>query len=89
MGPYGDSYGGTPRRGLKLWPILIFGIYLAYYWFSHQDTTSYTGRKQLIDTSPQQEAALGLQSYQEILSQSQGRHDRADAADRCARSRSA
>ena len=71
MGPYGDSYGGAPRRGLKLWPILIFGVYLAYYWISHQDTTSYTGRKQLIDTSPQQEAALGLQSYQEILSQSQ------------------
>lgn len=71
MGPYGDSYGGAPRRGLKLWPILIFGVYLAYYWISHQDTTSYTGRKQLIDTTPQQEAALGLQSYQEILSQSQ------------------
>lgn len=72
MGPYGDSSsGGMPRRGLKLWPILLFGVYLAYYWFSHQDTTSYTGRKQLIDTSPQQEAALGLQSYQEILSQSQ------------------
>src|SRR5690349_24778954 len=72
MGPYGNTYGGGgARRGLKLWPILIFGVYLAYYWFSHQDTTSYTGRKQLIDTSPQQEAALGLQSYQEILSQSQ------------------
>ena len=71
MGPYGDSYGGAPRRGLKLWPILIFGVYFAYYWLSHQDTTAYTGRKQLIDTSPQQEAALGLQSYQEILSQSQ------------------
>ncbi|HKE48898.1 MAG TPA: M48 family metallopeptidase [Rhodanobacteraceae bacterium] len=71
MGPYGNSTGGMPRRGLKLWPILLFGLYFAYYWFSHQDTTSYTGRKQLIDTSPQQEAALGLQSYQEILSQSQ------------------
>ena len=72
MGPYGDaSAGGMPRRGLKLWPILLFVVYLGYYWLSHQDTTSYTGRKQLIDTSPQQEAALGLQSYQEILSQSQ------------------
>ncbi len=72
MGPYGDaSAGGMPRRGLKLWPILLFVVYLGYYWLSHQDTTSYTGRKQLIDTSPAQEAALGLQSYQEILSQSQ------------------
>ncbi|HEV7490043.1 MAG TPA: M48 family metallopeptidase [Rhodanobacteraceae bacterium] len=72
MGPYGDaSAGGMPRRGLRLWPILLFVVYLGYYWLSHQDTTSYTGRKQLIDTSPEQEAALGLQSYQEILSQSQ------------------
>ncbi|MGH8173877.1 MAG: M48 family metallopeptidase [Rhodanobacteraceae bacterium] len=72
MGPYGDaSSRGTPRRGLKLWPILLFGVYLAYYWFSHQDTASYTGRKQLIDTSPQQEAALGLQSFEQILSESQ------------------
>lgn len=72
MGPYGDaSAGGMPRRGLKLWPILLFVVYLGYYWLSHQDTTSYTGRKQLIDTSPAQEAALGLQSYQQILSQSQ------------------
>jgi len=72
MGPYGDaSAGGMPRRGLKIWPILLFVLYLGYYWISHQDTTSYTGRKQLIDTSPGQEAALGLQSYQEILSQSQ------------------
>ena len=72
MGPYSDaSAGAMPRRGLKLWPILLFVVYLGYYWLSHQDTTSYTGRKQLIDTSPEQEAALGLQSYQEILSQSQ------------------
>jgi len=72
MGPYGNaSSGGMPRRGLKLWPILLFGVYLAYYWFSHQDTTSYTGRKQLVDTSPQQEAALGLQAYEQILAESQ------------------
>lgn len=72
MGPYGDAPArGMSRRGLKLWPILIFGLYLAYYWFSHQETTAYTGRRQLIDTSPQQEAALGLQSYQQILSESQ------------------
>ena len=57
--------------GLKLWPILLFGVYLAYYWFSHQDTPLYTGRKQLIDTSPAQEAALGLQSYEQILAESQ------------------
>ncbi|MEO7200915.1 MAG: M48 family metallopeptidase, partial [Dokdonella sp.] len=62
---------GGSRRGLKLWPILLFGAYFAWYYFSHSDQASYTGRKQLIDTSTQEEAALGLQSYREILSQSQ------------------
>lgn len=59
------------RRGLKLWPVLLFVLYLGYYYISHQESAPYTGRTQLIDTSPQQEAALGLQSYRQILSQSQ------------------
>ncbi|MEO7013434.1 MAG: M48 family metallopeptidase [Dokdonella sp.] len=59
------------RRGLKLWPILLFGAYFGYYYFSHSNAASFTGRKQLLDTSAQEEAALGLQSYQEILQQSQ------------------
>jgi predicted Zn-dependent protease len=71
MGPFGGGNAGGTRRGLKLWPILLFVVYLGYYYFTHQDVTAYTGRKQLIDTSPAQEAALGLQSYREILSQSQ------------------
>ncbi|MGA8276758.1 MAG: M48 family metallopeptidase [Rhodanobacteraceae bacterium] len=72
MGLFGNSTaaGGT-RRGLKLWPILAFVVYFGYYYISHQGVTAYTGRKQLIDTTPAQEAALGLQSYREILSQSQ------------------
>ncbi len=67
-----DSGSGSGRsRGLKLWPILIFALYFGYYYISHRDTTPYTGRTQLIDTTPTQEAALGFQSYREILSQSQ------------------
>lgn len=75
MGPYGNQAGGLggrgSRRGLKLWPILLFGLYFAYYYFSHSNNASFTGRNQLLDTSAQEEAALGLQSYQEILQQSQ------------------
>jgi len=74
MGPFGNRSGQTAqggRRGLKLWPILLFGAYFAYYYFSHSNEASYTGRKQLLDSSAQEEAALGLQSYQEILSQSE------------------
>ena len=59
------------RRGLKIWPILLFGLYFGYYYFSHSNEASFTGRKQLLDTTAQEEAALGLQSYREILQQSQ------------------
>lgn len=75
MGPFGNRSAGAgqqgSRRGLKLWPILLFGLYFGYYYFSHSNEASFTGRKQLLDTSAQEEAALGLQSYQEILQQSE------------------
>lgn len=72
MGPLGNRSGQRTmggRRGLKLWPILLFGAYFAYYYFSNSNEASYTGRKQLLDSSAQEEAALGLQSYREILAQ--------------------
>ncbi|HET9484580.1 MAG TPA: M48 family metallopeptidase, partial [Xanthomonadales bacterium] len=68
MGPFGRSAPGARRRGgLRLWPLLLFGAYFVYYWFSHQQDASFTGRRQLVDTSIEQEVALGLQSYQQIL----------------------
>ena len=74
MGPFGNRSAAagqrSGRRGLKLWPILLFGLYFGYYYFSHSNEASFTGRKQLLDTTAQEEAALGLQSYQEILQQS-------------------
>jgi metalloendopeptidase OMA1, mitochondrial len=72
MGPTGRGIPagyGRRRGGLRIWPLLIFGAYFVYYWFSHQQDASFTGRRQLVDTSIEQEVALGLQSYQEILSQ--------------------
>ena len=75
MGPYGNrsapTGGQRSRRGLKLWPILLFGLYFAYYYFSNKNDAPFTGRSQLLDTSAQEEAALGLQSYREILQQSE------------------
>lgn len=74
MGPFGNRVGGSgqqgQRRGLKLWPILLFGLYFAYYYFSHRSEASFTGREQMLDSTAQEEAALGLQSYQEILQSS-------------------
>lgn len=58
------------RRGgglFRLLPIVLFALYGVYYYFSHQSVVPLTGRKQLVDISHEQEMALGLQSYQQIL----------------------
>ncbi len=62
--------GGRRSGRLRLWPILLFGVFFAYYYFSNQETVPLTGRTQLVDMSREQEAALGLQSYRQILGQS-------------------
>jgi len=63
------------RRGLfgniRWWVLLAFAGYAAYYWFSNRAVDPYTGQSVLIDHTldASQEKALGLQAYQEILSQ--------------------
>lgn len=73
MRNFGPAGGGAPprRRRVLWWPILFFGLYAAYYYFTNQETVPITGRTQLVDMSREQEAALGLQSYQQILRQEQ------------------
>jgi len=65
----GPSAGGGRRTGFKILPLILFAIYGVYYYFSNQQTVPETGRTQLVDISRDQEAALGLQSYQQILRQ--------------------
>src|SRR6476659_6757467 len=73
--PFGN--GGTRRGigfgGLRLWVLLLFAAYAGYYWISNRSTDALTGEKVVIDKhiSPQDEKALGLQAYQEILTQEQ------------------
>lgn len=55
---------------MRLLPIIGFAIYFAYYYLSNQQEVPLTGRSQLVDLSQEQEMALGLRSYQEILGQS-------------------
>ncbi|MEM7282826.1 MAG: M48 family metallopeptidase [Pseudomonadota bacterium] len=70
--PAGLSRRGSRRGGgLRLLPIVLFGIYFVYYYFSNQEEVPLTGRNQLVDMTREQEAALGLQSYAQILNQSQ------------------
>ena len=64
------------RRGRMSWkmrliPIALFACYGLYYYVSNQETVPLTGRSQLVDMNRQQEMALGLESYQQILSESQ------------------
>lgn len=60
------------RRGLgwkwRLIPLALFAVYGLWYYFSNQEQVPMTDRKQLVDISREQEMALGLQSYQQILS---------------------
>ncbi|TKR32992.1 M48 family metallopeptidase [Luteimonas gilva] len=73
MDPYGNSAQGGMRRsgGIRWWVLLLFAGYAAYYWFSNRTTDPMTGEKVVIDRSlsAEDEKALGLQAYQEILQQ--------------------
>jgi metalloendopeptidase OMA1, mitochondrial len=79
MGPFrrGSSADGRAgfagqRRGggVRWWVLLVFGAYLGYYYLGHRQDAAFTGRKQLIDTSMDQEVALGVASFQQIVSES-------------------
>lgn len=69
----GGQQPARRRGGLRLWVLLAFAAYGAFYWFSNRTVDPYTGEKVLIDKNlnAQEESALGLQAYQEILSQEQ------------------
>ena len=76
LGPFGQrrGMGGQPRQRMswkvRLIPIVLFAIYGLYYYVSNQEAVPITGRTHLVDMTREQEMSLGLQSYQDILSQS-------------------
>ena len=53
----------------RLVPILLFAIYGIWFWYSNRTEVPLTGRTQIVDMTTEQEMALGLQSYRQILSQ--------------------
>ena len=60
------------RRRFLLWPLVIAGVFAAFQYFSSQKYVNpETGRVAHVALSEGQEAALGLQSYEDVLSQSQ------------------
>ena len=73
-----DPLGNQGRRGigfggLRLWVLLLFAGYAVFYWFSNRSTDPLTGEKVVIDKgiTPEDEKALGLQAYEEIMAQEQ------------------
>jgi len=74
--PFGGRHAGQAaprRRGInpRFIILLLFAGYGAWYWFSNQSVDAVTGESVLIDRSLsiEDEKALGLQAYQEILQQ--------------------
>lgn len=62
---------GRGRGGGFRWPImLIAAIGIGVYYFSNVKENDLTGRSQFITVSEEQEVALGLQSYRQVLSES-------------------
>ena len=59
----------TRRGGLRIWVLVAFAAYAGWYWFSNRTVDSLTGETVVIDKniSPEQETALGLQAYQQVL----------------------
>ncbi len=59
-------------RGRFKWVgVLLILCYAGYFYISNRETVPLTGRSQVVDLSREEEAALGVQSYREILSESQ------------------
>ncbi len=60
------------RTHIKWLPIAAAALFFAYQYFtSEKFVNPETGRKSHVGMSTQQEAALGMQSYQQVVSQSQ------------------
>ena len=55
---------------IRLIPLVLFTLYGVYYYYANQETVPITGRSHLVDMTREQEMALGVQSYQDILSRS-------------------
>jgi predicted Zn-dependent protease len=60
------------RRHIKWLPLLLAGLFFAYQYFSSEKFVNpETGRKSHVAMSTHEEASLGVQSYQQVLAQSE------------------
>ena len=59
------------RYAIRLVPIAIAGIIVLFQFFSSEKFTNEAGRTAHLGLTPAQEESLGLQSYQQVLSESE------------------
>jgi predicted Zn-dependent protease len=85
-GPGPDRFGGGAMRrrgsGIRWWVLIAFAAYAAYYYFSNLSVDPITGEKVMIDKSlsMEDEKAMGLQAYEQILSQERPMDPNAEVA---------
>jgi predicted Zn-dependent protease len=73
MAMLGSGTDGRVRRsgGISWWVLVVFAVYAAFSWFGGAKTDPYTGEKARYGASVDEEAQLGLQAFEEVLSQEQ------------------
>ena len=71
MAMLGSGTDGRVRRsgGIRWWVLLVFAAYAAFTWFGGAKIDPYTGEKARYGASVDEEAKLGLQAFEEVLSQ--------------------
>ncbi len=62
--------GSTGRRGgIRWWVIILFAGYAAWQWFGNSEPDPFTGEKAHYGATTDQEAQMGLQAFQQVLSE--------------------
>jgi len=60
---------GRRGGGIRWWVILLFAGYAAWSWFGNSEPDPFTGEKAHYGATPDQEAQMGLEAFQQVLSE--------------------
>ena len=68
---FGSEQSAAPRRGggIRWWIILAFAAYAAWSWFGSAEPDPFTGEKAHYGATPDQEDQMGLQAFQQVLTE--------------------
>lgn len=64
-----QSSAGRGRGGIRWWVILLFAAYAAWSWFGNSEPDPFTGEKAHYGATPDEEAQMGLQAFQQVLNE--------------------